>query len=150
MDTEADAGISKSFNDNVHNLQAQIPPISSPHNQSHPETNDDIDPALLNPINVIHPPQVSGLPNISSDTDIDTVTDAVKLATEIHKNKTNEVTSLLNQLHETQPQTQSQQSSPLQILEQHLHGELPLSPEPTCHIISEPQNTTTEAEKIQE
>ncbi|MCH90105.1 hypothetical protein A2U01_0011012, partial [Trifolium medium] len=79
MDTGADSGNSKSINDNVSVLQAQTRPISSPLNQPNPDSNNDIDPSLLQPINVIHPPQISDLPNITSDTDIDTVTDAVKL-----------------------------------------------------------------------
>ncbi|MCI46010.1 hypothetical protein A2U01_0067250, partial [Trifolium medium] len=80
MDTEADTSISKSINDNVPVFQAQTPRISSPLKQP----NDDIDPSHLQPINVIHPPKISDLPKISSYTDIDTVTEAVKLATEIH------------------------------------------------------------------
>ncbi|MCH87356.1 hypothetical protein A2U01_0008224, partial [Trifolium medium] len=117
-------------------------------NQPNLNSNDDIDPSLLQPINVIHPPQLSDLPNIDSDTDIDTVSERVNLATEIHKNKSNELCSLLNQLHETQ--TQSQQSSPLQILEQHLEGELPQNHEQTTKPNPEQQQPTSEAEKIQE
>ncbi|MCI21078.1 hypothetical protein A2U01_0042242, partial [Trifolium medium] len=46
-DTEANTGISNSPNNNVPVFQAHTPPISSPLNQF----NDDIDPALLQPIN---------------------------------------------------------------------------------------------------
>ncbi|MCI58816.1 hypothetical protein A2U01_0080071, partial [Trifolium medium] len=51
MNIEADAGISHSNIDNVLNSQVQ--------NQTLPET--DLDPALLQPLNVIHPPQTSDL-----------------------------------------------------------------------------------------
>ncbi|MCI65675.1 hypothetical protein A2U01_0086933, partial [Trifolium medium] len=44
MDIEANAGISKSSNDNVSNFQTQTPLISSPLNKP----NDDIDPLYLN------------------------------------------------------------------------------------------------------
>ncbi|MCH96281.1 hypothetical protein A2U01_0017265, partial [Trifolium medium] len=120
MDTEANTGNLNSINGNVADLQAQTPPISSPLNQPNTETNDNIDPALLQPLNIIHPPKMSDLPPINSETNIETLTEGFKLATEIHKNKSHELTSLLHQLKETNPQTQSQQSSPLQILEQHL------------------------------
>ncbi|MCI20057.1 hypothetical protein A2U01_0041218, partial [Trifolium medium] len=51
---------------------------------------------------------------------------------EIHKNKSNELSSLVQELSQTQPTTKtlSQQSSPLELLESHLQGELPQSPEP--------------------
>ncbi|MCI59867.1 hypothetical protein A2U01_0081122, partial [Trifolium medium] len=65
MDTEANAGNSNSSNDNVSNFQAQIPFISSSINK----LNDDIDPSLLISINVIHPPQTSDLPPLTSETD---------------------------------------------------------------------------------
>ncbi|MCI32472.1 hypothetical protein A2U01_0053686, partial [Trifolium medium] len=81
METDADTGIYKTINDNVPGLQAQTPPISSPLNQPNPNSNYDIDPSLLQPINVIHPPKISDLPNISSESDIDTVTEAVKFVT---------------------------------------------------------------------
>ncbi|MCI74677.1 hypothetical protein A2U01_0095941, partial [Trifolium medium] len=45
MDVEANAGISKSSNDNVSNFQAQTLLISSPLNKP----DDDIDPSLLKP-----------------------------------------------------------------------------------------------------
>ncbi|MCI49762.1 hypothetical protein A2U01_0071006, partial [Trifolium medium] len=76
MNVEANAGISKSSNDNVSNFQARTPLISSPLNKS----NDDIDPSLLNPINVILPPQTSDLPPITSETDLDTVAEGIKIA----------------------------------------------------------------------
>ncbi|MCH89588.1 hypothetical protein A2U01_0010488, partial [Trifolium medium] len=161
MDTDANTGNSNSINDNVHVLQAQ--------KQPQPETNNDIDPTLLQPLNVIHPPTMSDLPNINPDTEIETVIEGFELATEIHKNKSQELTSLLHQLKETNPQTQSHQSSPLQILEQHLQGELPRTPEqainyelnqPSSETIIEPEQITkpntepeilaSETEKIQE
>ncbi|MCH83836.1 hypothetical protein A2U01_0004662, partial [Trifolium medium] len=55
MDTDADTGNPNSINDNVPVFQAHTPPISSSLNQPIPETNDDIDPTLLQPINIIHP-----------------------------------------------------------------------------------------------
>ncbi|MCI49760.1 hypothetical protein A2U01_0071004 [Trifolium medium] len=79
MDTEANAGISKSSNDNVSNFKAQTPLISSPLNKS----NDDIDPSLLKQINVIHPPQTSDLPPLTSETDIDTIAAGIKLAAQL-------------------------------------------------------------------
>ncbi|MCI34023.1 hypothetical protein A2U01_0055241, partial [Trifolium medium] len=88
MDTEADTGNPNSLKDNVTNSQAQTSPISSSLNQ----------------------------PNLNSNSDLDTVAEGIKLAAQIHQNKINELASLLHPLAETQ--TQSQQSSPLQILEQ--------------------------------
>ncbi|MCI02636.1 hypothetical protein A2U01_0023670, partial [Trifolium medium] len=146
------------------------PSTLSPLNKPTSETNDDIDPSLFQPINIIHPPQTSDLPEINPNTDLDTVAEGIKLATEIHKNKSNELASLLHQLNETQQQqTESQRSPPLEFLEQHLEGELPKTLSkpnlettstaeaiPTTHIFqnimsaTEPQNTNPEAEKIQE
>ncbi|MCI24263.1 hypothetical protein A2U01_0045446, partial [Trifolium medium] len=68
MDTDANTGNLNSINDNVPILQAQTSPISPSSNQPHSESNDDIDPSLLQQINVIHPPKIFDLPNITSDT----------------------------------------------------------------------------------
>ncbi|MCI60499.1 hypothetical protein A2U01_0081755, partial [Trifolium medium] len=81
MHTEADTGNIHSPKDNVTDSQAQIPPISSPLNQPLPETN--IDPYLLQPINIAYPPQTSDLPPITSETDLDTVAEGIKIAAEI-------------------------------------------------------------------
>ncbi|MCH93954.1 hypothetical protein A2U01_0014908, partial [Trifolium medium] len=118
MNIEATAYISNSSNDNVTNFQAQTPPISSPLNK--PDVN--IDSSLLKPLNVIHPPQTSDLPPITSEPDLDTVAEGIKIATQLQKNKTNELSSLIQGLSETHvpSQTQSQHSSPLEILESHL------------------------------
>ncbi|MCI53972.1 hypothetical protein A2U01_0075219, partial [Trifolium medium] len=63
----------------------------NPLNQPLPE----IDPALLQPINIAYPAQTSDLPPITSETDLDTVAEGIKIAAEIHKNKSNELSSLV-------------------------------------------------------
>ncbi|MCI26894.1 hypothetical protein A2U01_0048092, partial [Trifolium medium] len=73
MTTEAETGNTHSPKDNVIVSQAQTPPITSHLNQSLFEPNDDIDPALLQPINISYPPQTSELPPINSEPDLDTV-----------------------------------------------------------------------------
>ncbi|MCI71432.1 hypothetical protein A2U01_0092695, partial [Trifolium medium] len=56
MTTEADTcNIHSSENIGI-DSQAQTPPITSPVNQPVSETIDDIDPSLLKPINIVHPP----------------------------------------------------------------------------------------------
>ncbi|MCI45831.1 hypothetical protein A2U01_0067070, partial [Trifolium medium] len=62
MHTEAETGNSPSPKDKVTNSQAQTPPITSPINQPSSEPNDDIDPSLFEPINIVQPPQTSELP----------------------------------------------------------------------------------------
>ncbi|MCI50596.1 hypothetical protein A2U01_0071840, partial [Trifolium medium] len=79
VETDADTDISKSPNNNAPIFQAQTSPISSSLNQPLPEINDDIDPTLFQPINVIHPPKMPDLPNFNSDTDIDSVIEGVEL-----------------------------------------------------------------------
>ncbi|MCI21139.1 hypothetical protein A2U01_0042303, partial [Trifolium medium] len=81
MFTKAETGNIHSSEDTVLNSQAQNPP-----NQPLPEI--DIDPALLQPINIAYPAQTSELPPITSATDLDTVAEGIKIATEIQKNKT--------------------------------------------------------------
>ncbi|MCI61948.1 hypothetical protein A2U01_0083205, partial [Trifolium medium] len=56
MNTEANAGISHSNKDDNSNSQAQT-----------------LDPALLQPLNVDYPPQISDIPPVTSDSDIDTI-----------------------------------------------------------------------------
>ncbi|MCI60457.1 hypothetical protein A2U01_0081713, partial [Trifolium medium] len=73
MTIEAETGISHSSKDIVTNTQAQTPPITAPVNQPLSEPNDDIDPSLVKPLNVVYPPQTSDLPPINSETDLDTV-----------------------------------------------------------------------------
>ncbi|MCI31830.1 hypothetical protein A2U01_0053042, partial [Trifolium medium] len=80
MTTEAEAVNSHSSKDNVIDSQAQTPPISSPLNPPLPEI--DIDPSLLQPINISYPPQTSDLPPITSETDLDTVAEGIKVAAE--------------------------------------------------------------------
>ncbi|MCI31437.1 hypothetical protein A2U01_0052649, partial [Trifolium medium] len=79
--TEAETGNSHSSKDNVIDSQAQPPLISSHLNQPLPET--DIDPALLQAINISYPPQTSELPPITSEIDLDTVAEGIKIAAEI-------------------------------------------------------------------
>ncbi|MCI76324.1 hypothetical protein A2U01_0097593, partial [Trifolium medium] len=55
----------------------------SPLNQPLSEPIDDIDPSLLQPINIAYPPQTSDLPPINSETDLDTVAEGIKIASEI-------------------------------------------------------------------
>ncbi|MCI31139.1 hypothetical protein A2U01_0052350 [Trifolium medium] len=62
MDTEADTGMLNTSNNYVPILQAQTYPILSPLKQSNPESNDDIDPTLLQPLYTIHPPSMSDCP----------------------------------------------------------------------------------------
>ncbi|MCI48164.1 hypothetical protein A2U01_0069407, partial [Trifolium medium] len=83
MSTEAETGNTHSPKDNVTFTQAQNPPITSPLNQPLSEPNDDIDPSLLKPINIIPPPQTSDFPPITSETDVDTVAEGIKIAAEI-------------------------------------------------------------------
>ncbi|MCH93231.1 hypothetical protein A2U01_0014179, partial [Trifolium medium] len=71
MTTEAETGNIHSSKDKVIDSQAQTPHISSPLNQPLPEI--DIDPSLLQPINIAYPSQTSELPPITSETDLDTV-----------------------------------------------------------------------------
>ncbi|MCI67057.1 hypothetical protein A2U01_0088315, partial [Trifolium medium] len=71
MTTEAETGNIHSPKDNVTNTQAQTPPVTSPLNHPLSETNDDIDPSLVKPLNIAFPPQTSDLPPITSETDLD-------------------------------------------------------------------------------
>ncbi|MCI30930.1 hypothetical protein A2U01_0052141, partial [Trifolium medium] len=80
MHTEAETCNSHFLKDNVTNSQAQTPPITSPVKQPLSETNDDIDPSLLKPINIVHPPQTSDLPPITTESDLDTVAEGIKIA----------------------------------------------------------------------
>ncbi|MCI26330.1 hypothetical protein A2U01_0047525, partial [Trifolium medium] len=61
MSAEADAGKSHFNEDDVLNSQAQ----------NQPEI--DLDPALLQPLNIAYPAQTSDLPPITSETDLDSV-----------------------------------------------------------------------------
>ncbi|MCI51461.1 hypothetical protein A2U01_0072705, partial [Trifolium medium] len=63
MSAEADAGKSHFNEDDVLNSQAQNQPL--------PEI--DLDPALLQPLNIAYPAQTSDLPPITSETDLDSV-----------------------------------------------------------------------------
>ncbi|MCH96570.1 hypothetical protein A2U01_0017557, partial [Trifolium medium] len=67
------------------------------------------------------------------NTEAETVAEGIKIAAELQKNKSKELSSLFQELSQTQPPTQtlSQHSSPLEILESHLQGELPQSPRPS-------------------
>ncbi|MCI72540.1 hypothetical protein A2U01_0093803, partial [Trifolium medium] len=78
--TEAETGNTHSPKDNVIDSQAPTPPITSPLNQHLSEANNDIDPSLLQPINIAFPPQTSDLPPINSETDLDTVAEGIKIA----------------------------------------------------------------------
>ncbi|MCI15837.1 hypothetical protein A2U01_0036976, partial [Trifolium medium] len=86
MNAEADAGISQSIENDILNFQAQ----------NQPEY--DLDPALLKPLNIAFPPQLSDLPTINSETDLDTIAEGVEIASELHKNKTRELSSLIQEL----------------------------------------------------
>ncbi|MCI09769.1 hypothetical protein A2U01_0030858, partial [Trifolium medium] len=70
-------------------------------------------------------------PILNSETDLDSIAEGIEIASKIHKNKTKELSSLVQGLSQTIPlnQTLSQQSSPLEILESHLQGELPKTSE---------------------
>ncbi|MCI33097.1 hypothetical protein A2U01_0054313, partial [Trifolium medium] len=76
VNAEANAGTFHSNIDYVASSQAQ--------NQTLPES--ELDPALFQPLNVIHPPQMSDIPPITSDSDIDTVAEILEIASEVHKN----------------------------------------------------------------
>ncbi|MCI42490.1 hypothetical protein A2U01_0063727, partial [Trifolium medium] len=80
MHTEADTGNSHSPKDNVTNTQAQTPPVTTPVNQPLSEPFDDIDPSMFEPLSIVPPPQTSNLPPITSETDLDTVAEGIKIA----------------------------------------------------------------------
>ncbi|MCI53327.1 hypothetical protein A2U01_0074573, partial [Trifolium medium] len=63
VNAEADAGKSHSNKDDIVNSQAQTLPL--------PET--DLDPAILQPLNIAFPPQSSDLPILNSETDLDSI-----------------------------------------------------------------------------
>ncbi|MCI10849.1 hypothetical protein A2U01_0031945, partial [Trifolium medium] len=77
VNAEANAGNSLSNKDDILSSQAQNQPLS----------NTDLDPALLQPLNIAYPAQMSDLPPITSETDIDTVIEGMEIASEIHQNK---------------------------------------------------------------
>ncbi|MCI57420.1 hypothetical protein A2U01_0078671, partial [Trifolium medium] len=81
MNVEADAGKSHYNKDDVLNSQAQSLPL--------PEI--DLDPALLQPLNIAYLAQPSDLPPITSEINLDSVAEGIKIAAEIHKNKSNEL-----------------------------------------------------------
>ncbi|MCI96471.1 hypothetical protein A2U01_0117771, partial [Trifolium medium] len=56
---------------------------SQAQNQPLPEI--DLDPALLQPLNIAYPAQTSDLPPITSETDLDSVIEGIKIASEIQK-----------------------------------------------------------------
>ncbi|MCH99027.1 hypothetical protein A2U01_0020038, partial [Trifolium medium] len=151
VDAEANAVNSESLNNVDTILEAQT--ISS-------EPND------TTPVNVIQPPSISDLPRIPTPNSnqttpeihrgLDICLEGIAMATEITNNKVNEANALKSLLPDIDL-TSSQRSSPLQILEQHLEGELPSNPEPetqsfseTIQPTSEPENANTETEIIQE